>query len=1024
MIKPYIECIGPDVCYTSSGTPSGEFGYHAFFVTYIPFIPSFLSDDFTRMISGSMTRIRLIAYRQIRFLNDLCSCKSDAFETFELRFITIPQPGQPYNKLHIFFIGKVFHKNIHEAESLAIKLWGKFLSYFPLEDPFNYPLQTITCKEDDQGRETPSEPELFNLALKPFPHRGKLNNNFVEIRKYEDRDPMLSIEKEDEQSDQFIGYFPHPFSPTLDFSAMSRFLETFAKQSQVCVASIGLRPTSLSIEEQKHIDRVMQHYKKLLVSAEKAENWLSLYRDERFKDIVATFNPIINERNHLFIVKIQILGSEYIPYDVVAALGSEIMYNTTEEPRLWSEVSPSTDEELAIAIKNFDLLEYRPWKRLATDLPLWRLSSLVTAYEAVGAFRLPVPPESGHMPGIIVRDEPFVMPAELATPQKSVVKNDIYIPLGKIIHRGAVTETDYLLSLSQLKRHGLVTGSTGSGKTNTCLHLLTELWKIGRVPFLVIYPIDKPDYRLLMADDNVRDQLFIFTLGDDTTSPFRFNPFAVPDGVLVRTHVSLLMRAFSAAFSMWDPLPAVYRAALRKTYEEVGYQDLKTAKGGDPGTSTPLFSQFYDVLVEVAEQMTQEYGKESKGNIRQGSEIRIRDLLQNAGNVLNVNQGVPWEVILEHPTVMEIGRVGSSEDSSLIMGFLLMGLTSYLASRQKSKRAFHQHITLIEEAHRLMSAKGEGGSEFTGNPRAQASEDFSNILAEVRGYQESILIAEQIPTELVTGAIGNTYVKIMHWLEEQNSFRLFSDIMNLNKQQREFARTIPTGQAIVRGFNGRPILVKVNNYLDQFQHPDDTPVIDDSDNAIHAFMKNQLDKFKFHNPDPIDFNPRQLQPENKAQSILQSPELMTTSSKDQPWMLSIPMQTCVYCDSLLKSGKCRFGTNVRGEMVLRDDVFCENCDHLFDKFLNQEDKTDKTIYEELISLFEARFTDNQIKLSPYQYNSMLYCYLAHRVNKILFKSLGIQSESNKLYRQRSKQILGLAKNTVLSSTAYSQVNHE
>ena len=132
------------------------------------------------------------------------------------------------------------------------------------------------------------------------------------------------------------------------------------------------------------------------------------------------------------------------------------------------------------------------------------------------------------------------------------------------------------------------------------------------------------------------------------------------------------MRTFSAGFSMWDPLPAIYRGALRKLYEEAGYKDLNTAKGGDTGTTTPLLSRFYEILVSTAEEMTKDYGREAKGNIKQGSEIRIRDLLQNTGSVLNAREGIPWEIILKHPTVMEIGRVGSSDDSALIMGFLLM----------------------------------------------------------------------------------------------------------------------------------------------------------------------------------------------------------------------------------------------------------------------------------------------------------------------------------------------------------------
>lgn len=999
MSIPYIQVKGPDVCYGSTGDPDqASFGYHAFFVTYVPFIPSFLSDDFTRMITGEASRIKLIVNRQIRFLNDLSSCKTGASETFDLRFVSIPQIGQPFNTLRIFFIGKAFHEEETVARNRALVLWKKFQGFFPLEDPFNYPLQTITAIRDENGQEVCSQPEMMQLALRPLRFEATHKPKIVEIHKYEDYDPMLGNAAE-ANSERFVGYYPHPFRPTLDFSAMSRFLETFALQTQKCVVSICLRPTKLSLAEQQHINRMMQFYRQLLSGAEEAQNWLAFYRRERFNDLVQTFEPIINQRNHLFMIKIQIMGEESIPHDVVSALGSEIMNNSTREPRLWDEIQPENDEGAAIVGKNFDLMEYRPWKRPDTSFPLWRLSTLVTSYEAVGAFRLPVPPESGHMPGISVRDEPFVMPADLDTPQKSKIRNDIHVPLGKIIHRGTITETDYYISLSQLKRHGLVAGSTGSGKTNTCLHLLTEMWRKFGIPFLVIYPIDKPDYRLLKADPTVRDDLFLFTLGDDTTSPLRFNPFEVPPGILVRTHISLLMRAFTAAFSMWDPLPAVYRAALRKAYQEVGFADLRSAKGGDANTSAPLLSRFYELLVETAEQMTQEYGRDARGNIRQGSEIRIRDLLNNAGHVLNVQRGAPWNVLLNHPTVMEIGRVGSTEDSSLVMGFLLMSLTSYLASRYKHDENARQHITLIEEAHRLMSAKSSGQGEAMADPRSRASEDFANILAEVRGYNESILIAEQIPTELVSGAIGNTYVKIVHWLEEQRSFDLFSDIMSLNKQQREFARTLPTGQAIVRGANGRPMLIQVSNYLDQFQRPDDTPLVDDSDEAIRVFMEKQLKLHRLQIP--------LFEPITEVSNNL--------SEKKPSWMLQLPMQSCAMCVRLHESGKCSYGKDVRGELVMHSEELLSQCDNHYEAIVLAKDV--KVIITNLDTL-QVAMKDYLLKHKPtftnYHQKGIVYCYLAHRANETFQQALGKDAEE-KGKRKNAHQALLFASQTVVDA---------
>jgi len=846
-VKPYIHVIGPtihtDEIWSDGGVkPRERTGAHAMFAAHVPFIPSFLSDDFVRMIGG-VGRIPLISGRQIRFINDLCSARDlpdtqQHSATFSLRFIARPCEDSGECDVEIVFLGKVFNENKRRAIHLAGVLWDKFYAHFPLEDPFNYPLIPVTTPED------------FVRCLLPLPVDVIQPDNLMEVRKYEDTDPMMG--------DAAMGYYPHPFSPVLDHSAMGRFLETLAHQDQVCVANISIQPTPLFHDELVSINRMLSQYRDLWESAERSEGFLAPYRKERFEDLWRTYDPLIDQRNHLFSIVIQVIGEREAPIDVVDALGSEFMNNSTDEPRLWTRLSPRDIRELQTARDNFGLLEHKIWGNPAAAPWTRRLPFLVTAYEAAGAFRLPIPPESGYMPGIVVKDEPFVRPSEAALSateaQRLTGKPQMVVPLGEIIHRGTPTGVAFNLSVQDLKRHALIAGATGSGKTNTCLYILSHLWADYRIPFLVLYPIDKPDYRLLMADEGVRDRLLIFTVGDETIAPFRFNPFHVPPGILLKTHLSLLMRSFMAAFSMWDPLPAIYREALRQVYRDHGW-NLATGKGGGPGVADPTMSDFYETIVEVSRQLTKEYGKEVQGNLRQASEIRIRDLLHNTNSIINVAEPAPLSEILSRPTVMELGRVGSSEDIALIMGFLLTALTEQLQSEQKDMpqdKRNRLHITLVEEAHRLMSGGGFG-SEHQADPRARGGEDFSNILAEVRGFGEGILIAEQIPTNLVQGAIGNTHVKVMHWLEDAASFDLFSDILNLNERQREYARTLGVGQAIVRSKSGRPVHIKVENYLDRFQRavtdaplidfvlPDGTRIQDETDASVRTFMPGRID---------------------------------------------------------------------------------------------------------------------------------------------------------------------------------------
>ena len=198
-------------------------------------------------------------------------------------------------------------------------------------------------------------------------------------------------------------------------------------------------------------------------------------------------------------------------------------------------------------------------------------------------FGCQIPSENGYMPGVLVKSEPFVAPQddlEMEEQESLNAGTDSFIELGEIIHHGNPTGRKLKVSLASLTRHGLVAGSTGSGKSTTVMAILSQLWKQQPpVPFIVLYPVDKPDYRVLFNDPDLRDDLLVFTLGDETTSPFRFNPFAVPPGILLKTHISRLIRAFSAAFDLQPPLPMIYRDALRRVYQHKGW-NVVSGRGG------------------------------------------------------------------------------------------------------------------------------------------------------------------------------------------------------------------------------------------------------------------------------------------------------------------------------------------------------------------------------------------------------------------------------------------------------------
>ncbi|MDZ4721838.1 MAG: hypothetical protein SH847_25540, partial [Roseiflexaceae bacterium] len=526
----------------------------------------------------------------------------------------------------------------------------------------------------------------------------------------------------------------------------------------------------------------------------------------------------------------------------------------------------------------------------------------------------------------------------------------------------------------------LIAGSTGSGKSTTIKHLLAQLWGKHRVPFLVLYPIDKPDYRELRGFTGLADDLLVFTLGDESTSPFRFNPFEVPDGLLLKTHLSRLMRVFMAAFTLQDPLPMIYREALRRVYREKGWDTIR--ERGQQGREYPIMSDFYTAISTITDSL--KYGREVQDNVRQASVIRIGDLLENAGYVVNVRQSMPMQIILNQPTVMEIGRVGSAQDTTLLMGFLLMRFAEEV---ERNPRPLDMpHITVVEEAHRLMAESGPT-SAGTSDSRGAAGEDFSNILAEVRGFGEGVIIAEQIPTLLVKGAIGNTYLKLMHWLEDAPSFDLFSNVMNLNTEQREYARTLTPGFALARSPYGRPVHVKVPEFGDQegFSKQQSHSI---SDDQIRIFMHQQCERLSIADVPVVAWEGGLQASTGQA---VPTTEVVLSTHEIASRLLCAPMQTCAFCRPLREKAICPFrATTLRHRA---DEIRQRERQETIAKAVTIVDEEERW---RMIKDLEDSFGSAE--------PGAFYCLLAHEVDSVLQIATSAV-ETDRVLRKQYRRIL-------------------
>ncbi len=362
------------------------------------------------------------------------------------------------------------------------------------------------------------------------------------------------------------------------------------------------------------------------------------------------------------------------------------------------------------------------------------------------------------------------------------------ISLGKIINNGNEYDLEVKLPKKDLNKHIFVTGVTGSGKTTTCCKILYE----SGLPFFVIEPA-KTEYRSLMNYDDI----LVFTLGKETIAPFRLNPFEFFQGENISSRVDMIKAAIESSFDMEAAIPQIIEAGIYAAYEKYGW-DIGTSTNrrfDDPfARGVNSFPTFDDVIREIEKNVEKQgfderLKKDYLGSIR----ARLQSLIIGSkGFMLNTPRSFDFTKLLHKKVVFELEEIKNSAEKSFVMALILINLNEALKIEYKKDRQF-QHITLIEEAHRLLS-RYEYGDSLN---KKMGVETFTDMLAEVRKYGEGLIIVDQIPNKLTPEILKNTNTKIVHRIFASDDKEVIGNTMALSQEQKEFLAKLDVGRAIV-----------------------------------------------------------------------------------------------------------------------------------------------------------------------------------------------------------------------------------
>lgn len=365
------------------------------------------------------------------------------------------------------------------------------------------------------------------------------------------------------------------------------------------------------------------------------------------------------------------------------------------------------------------------------------------------------------------------------------------IKIGSIIHLDSVSkDKNVSLDIDSLTAHLFVTGSTGSGKSNTIYSLLHSLWKKQNIPFLIIEPA-KGEYK--DAFGGYRG-VNVFGTNVSLSPLLKLNPFSFPNGIHITEHIDRLIEILNAVWPMYAAMPAVLKAGIEKSYEKLGW-NLISSHNQYGADIFPDFDDLLDVMPHIIENSA--YSAEMKGNYIGALVTRIESLTNGYYRTIFRKEELANKDLFDKPCIVDLSRVGSSETKSLLMGIVFMKLQEYRMSESKGSNSKLKHITVLEEAHNLMRRTSSEQSGEGANLQGKAVEMIANAIAEMRTYGEGFIIADQAPGLLDQSVIRNTNTKMILRLPDWEDRELVGKSANLKEEQIEELARLRTGCAAI-----------------------------------------------------------------------------------------------------------------------------------------------------------------------------------------------------------------------------------
>ena len=340
--------------------------------------------------------------------------------------------------------------------------------------------------------------------------------------------------------------------------------------------------------------------------------------------------------------------------------------------------------------------------------------------------------------------------------------------LGSVIYPDR-TFSEFGLRKNEWLKHVLITGMTGTGKTNLCFKILQEFVR-HKKPFLIFDW--KKNYRDLLQLPEFRGTR-VYTIGRKL-KPFQFNPLIPPPKTEPGVWLMQLIDIIKHAYFLGDGVEYLLRHGIDAVYSEQGLYEGKTAY--------PMFSDVKAKIDKMA--LTGRMGLWKASTVR-----ALASLTFDKGLGINLeHRSLPdIEILLNQNVVIELDAL-SNTDKVFFTEALILWI--YEHRKNEATRETFKHAILIEEGHHVLSNQKEiheGGETI-----------IETSLRQIREFGEAVIVIDQEPSKLSNSIKANTFCKITFNLGNGLDILDMAKCMMLDPEETNYIDLLDVGRAIVK----------------------------------------------------------------------------------------------------------------------------------------------------------------------------------------------------------------------------------